>query len=139
MNPFDPHRAETMDECLESNDVVVTVSTTKKAYDNYRWNEERIQLPESTIARFVKGLKGDTLAAVAGKYSMNAEQMDVFDSLNKEILGRSAKSKDARLREFRVVSRLIFFQTLIFYSSKKEENNTNYMQMLRIRYIHTVG
>ena len=42
-NPFDPHRAETMDEWVESHDVVVTVSTTKKAYDRYRWNEERIQ------------------------------------------------------------------------------------------------
>ena len=88
-----------MNEWVETHDVVFTVSTTKKAYDNYRWNEERIQRLESTIARFVKGLKGDTLTAVAGKYSMNAEQMDVVDSLNREIL-----DEVARLRDFRVVS-----------------------------------
>ena len=82
-----------MEEWVESHDVVVTVSTTKKAYDRYRWNEERIQQLESTIARFVKGLKGDTLTAVAGKYSMNAEQMDVFDSLNKEILDEARNLK----------------------------------------------
>ena len=92
-NPFDPHRAETMDEWVESHDVVVTVSTTKKAYDRYRWNEERIQRLESTIARFVKGLKGDTLTAIAGKYLMNAKQIDVFDSLNKEILDEARNLK----------------------------------------------
>ena len=88
-NPFDPPQAETMKEWVESHDIVVTVSTTKEAYDKYRWHDERIQRLESTIARFVeglKGLKGDTLTDVAGKYSMNAEQMDMFVSLNKEIL-----------------------------------------------------
>ena len=104
-NPIDPHRVETKDEWVETHDVVVTVSTTKKAYDNYRWNEERIQRLESTIARFVKELKGYTPTAVAGKYSMDAEQMDVFNSLNKDILDEARKSEDARLREFRVVSR----------------------------------
>ena len=54
-NPFDPHHAKTMDEWVESHDVVVTVITTKKAYDRYRWNEERNQRLESTITRFVKG------------------------------------------------------------------------------------
>ena len=92
-NPSDPHRVEKMEEWVETHDVVVTVSTTKKAYDNYRWNEERIQRLESTIARFVKGSKVDTLTAVAGKYSMNAEQMDVFDSVNKEILDEARNLK----------------------------------------------
>ena len=92
-NPIDPHRVETMDKWVETHDVVVTISTTKKAYDNYRWNEERILRLESTIARFVKGLKGDTLTAVAGKYSMNAEQIDVFDSLNMEILDEARNLK----------------------------------------------
>ena len=91
-NPFDPHRAETINEWVESHDVVVTVSTTK-TYDNYRWNGEQIQRLELTIARFVKGLKGESLTAVAGKYSMNAEQMDVFDSLNKEILDEARSLK----------------------------------------------
>ena len=92
-NPNDPHRVETKDDWVETHDVVVTVSTTKKAYDNYRWNEERIQRLESTIARFVKGSKGDTQTAVAGKYSMNAEQMDIFDSVNKEILDEARHLK----------------------------------------------
>ena len=92
-NPNDPHRVETKDEWVETHDVVVTVSTTKKAYDNYRWNEERIQRLESTIARFVKGSQGDTQTAVAGKYSMNAEQMDIFDSVNKEILDEARHLK----------------------------------------------
>ena len=34
-NPIDPHRVEKMDEWIETHDVVVTVSTTNKAYDNY--------------------------------------------------------------------------------------------------------
>ena len=59
-NPNDPHRVETKDECVETHEVVVTVSTTKKAYDYYRWNEERIQRLEATIARFVKGSKVDS-------------------------------------------------------------------------------
>ena len=41
----------------------------------------------------MKELKGDTLTAVAGKYSMNAEQMDVFDSLNKDILDEARNLK----------------------------------------------
>ena len=92
-NPNNPHRVETKDEWVETHDVVVTVSTTKKAYDNYRWNEERIQRLEATIARFVKGSKVDTQTAVAGKYSMNAEQMDIFDSLKKEILDEARHLK----------------------------------------------
>ena len=92
-NPIDPHRVETKDEWVETHDVVVTVSTTKKTYDNYRWNEERIQRLESTIARFVKGLRGDSPTAVAGKYSMNAEQMNIFDSLNKDILDEARNLK----------------------------------------------
>ena len=92
-NPNDPHRVETKDEWVETHDVVVTASTTKKAYDNYRWNEERIQRLEATIARFVKGSKRDTQTAVAGKYSMDAEQMEIFDSLNKEILDEARHLK----------------------------------------------
>ena len=34
----------------------------------------------------MKRLKSDTLTDVAGKYLMDAEQLEVFDSLNKEIL-----------------------------------------------------
>ena len=92
-NPIDPRRVETKDEWVETHDVVVTVSATKKAYGIYRWNEERIQRLESTIARFVKGSKVDTLTAVAGKYSMNAEQLDVFDSVIKEILDEARNLK----------------------------------------------
>ena len=86
-NPNDPHRVETNDEWVETQDVVVTILTTKKAYDNYRWNEERIQRLEATIARFVEGSKGNTHTAVAGKYSMNA------DSLNTEILDEARHLK----------------------------------------------
>ena len=92
-NPIDHHRIETKDEWVEAHDVVVTASATEKAYDNYRWNKERIERLESTIARFVKGLKEDTPTAPAGKYSMKAEQMDVFDSLNKEILDEARNLK----------------------------------------------
>ena len=78
---------------MESRDIVVTITTTKKAYDKYRWCDERIQRLESTIARFVKGLKSDTLTDVARKYSMDAEQLEVFDSLNKEILDEARELK----------------------------------------------
>ena len=76
-----------------------------KAYDIYRWNKERIQRLESTIARFEKRSKGDTSTAVAGKYSMDAEQMDVFDSLNKDILDEARNLKMHAYEEFHVVSR----------------------------------
>ena len=66
-NPIDPRRVETKDEWVEMHDVVVTVSATKKAYDIYRWNEERIQRLESTIARFVKGSKVDTSNCRSGE------------------------------------------------------------------------
>ena len=45
----------------------VTITTTKKTYDKYRLCDERIQRLESTIARFVKGLKSHTLTDVAGE------------------------------------------------------------------------
>ena len=78
---------------MESRDIVVTITTTEKAHDNYWWCDDRIQRLESTFARFVKGFKGDTLTDVAGKYSMDEEQMAVFDSLNKKIMHEARKLK----------------------------------------------
>ena len=49
-NPFDRHTTKTTDEWVESRDIVVTITATKKAYDKYRWCDERIQRLESTIS-----------------------------------------------------------------------------------------
>ena len=93
-NPIDPRRVETKDEWVETHDVVVTVSATKKAYDIYRWNEERIQRLESTIARFVKGSKVDTLNRRSGEvFDECGANGRVFDSVNKEILDEARNLK----------------------------------------------
>ena len=92
-NPNDPHRVETKDEWVETHDVVVTVSTTKKAYDNYRWKRGTNSTTGSNDREIRERIKRDTQTAVAGKYSMNAEEMDIFDSLNKEILDEARHLK----------------------------------------------
>ena len=71
-----------------SYDITVTVSTTSRLYEKYMWNEERILRLEALIARFAKMTSDSSDHAVAGIYSLDGDQMEMFHSLKKRFLGR---------------------------------------------------
>ena len=77
----------------DSYDVTVTVSTTSRLYEKYKWNEERIHRLEALIARFARSSTGSSENAVAGIYSLDGDQMEMFDSLKKRLLGRVCNMK----------------------------------------------
>ena len=84
----DPHTLEnkTKEDWPDSYDITVTISTTSRLYEKYKWNEERIQRLEALITRFVKMSAGHTDEDVAGRYSLDADQLEMFDSLKKRSL-----------------------------------------------------
>jgi len=85
----DPHvENETKEDWPDSYDIPVTVSTTSRLYEKYRWNEERIHRLEALIARFAR-MSSD----VAGIYSLDGDQMDMFNGLKKRFLGRVCNMK----------------------------------------------
>ena len=67
-------------------DITVTVSTTSRLYEKYKWNEERINRLEALIARFARMSSDFTDHCVAGIYSLDGDQMDMFESLKKRFL-----------------------------------------------------
>ena len=77
----------------DSYDITVTVSTTSRLYEKYKWNEERINRLEALIARFARMSSDSTDHCVAGIYSLDGDQMDMFDSLKKRFLGRVCNMK----------------------------------------------
>ena len=81
--PDPPVENKTKEDWLDSYDIPVTVSTTSRLYEKYRWNEERIHRLEALIARFAR-MSSD----VAGIYSLDGDQMDMFNGLKKRFLGR---------------------------------------------------
>ena len=81
----DPSSVETKEY---SHDITVTVSTTSRLYEKYKWNEERIHRLEALIARFATMSTGPSEHAVAGIYSLDGDQMEMFNSLKKLSLGR---------------------------------------------------
>ena len=87
------HRVETKEDWPDSYDITVTVSTTSRLYEKYKWNEERISRLEALIARFVKMSSESSGEAVAGIYSLDGDQMDMFDGLKKRFLGRVCNMK----------------------------------------------
>ena len=54
----DPHPAEnkTKKDWPDSYDITVTVSTTSRLYEKYKWHEDRIHRLEALIARFARFL-----------------------------------------------------------------------------------
>ena len=88
----DPPR-EKKEDWPDSYDITVTVSTTSRLYEKYKWNEERINRLEALIARFARMSSESTGEAVAGIYSLDGDQMDMFDSLKKRFLGRVCNMK----------------------------------------------
>ena len=84
---------ETKEDWPGSYDVTVTVSITSRLYEKYKWNEERIHRLEAMIARFVRLSSDSTDHCVAGIYSLDGDQMEMFDSLKKRFLGRVSNMK----------------------------------------------
>ena len=76
-----------------SYDIEVTVSTTSRLYEKYKWNGERIHRLEALIARFARMSTGPSDNPVAGIYLLDGDQMEMFDSLKKRFLGRVCSMK----------------------------------------------
>ena len=91
--PDHPVENKTKEDWPDSYDIPVTVSTTSRLYEKYRWNEERIHRLEALIARFARMSSESTDHCVAGIYSLDGDQMDMFDSLKKRFLGRVCNIK----------------------------------------------
>ena len=91
--PDPPLENKTKEEWFDSYDITVTVSTTSRLYAKYQWNEERIQRLEALIARFVKMSTGLADEDVTGRYSLDTDQLAMFDSLKKRFLGRVCSMK----------------------------------------------
>ena len=87
----DPHVENKTKE--DSYDITVTVSTTSRLYEKYKWNEERIHRLEALMARFARMSTGPSDNPVAGIYSLDGDQMEMFDSLKKRFLGRVCNMK----------------------------------------------
>ena len=77
----------------DSYDIPVTVSTTSRLYEKYKWNEERIHRLEAMITRFARMSSDSTYHCVAGIYSLDGDQMEMFDSLKKRFLERVSNMK----------------------------------------------
>ena len=93
----DPSPVETKEY---SYDITVTVSTTSRFYEKYKWNEDRIHRLEALIARFAWMSSDSSKHAVAGIYSLDGNQIEMFHSLKKRFLGESLQHEDAFVREF---------------------------------------
>ena len=52
--PDPPVENKTKEDWPDSYDITVTVSTTSRLYEKYKWNEERIHRLEALIARFAR-------------------------------------------------------------------------------------
>ena len=86
--PDPPIENQTKEELFDSYDITYTVSTTSRLYEKYKWNEERIYRLEALIARFARMSSDSSEHAVAGIYSLDGDQMKMFNSLKKRFLGR---------------------------------------------------
>ena len=91
--PDPPVENKTKEDWPDSYDITVTVSTTSRLYEKYKWNEDRIRRLEALIARFARMSSDSTDHCVAGIYSLDGDQMDMFDSLKKRFLGRVCNMK----------------------------------------------
>ena len=83
-----PVENKTKEDWPDSYDIPVTVSTTSRLYEKYKWNEERIHRLEALIARFARMSSDSSGHDVAGIYSLDGDQMEMFNSLKKRFLAR---------------------------------------------------
>ena len=91
--PDPPVENKTKEDWPDSYDITVTVSTTSRLYEKYKWNEERIHRLEALIARFARMSSDSSGHDVAGIYSLDGDQMEMFDSSKKRFLGRVCNMK----------------------------------------------
>ena len=84
-----PIENQTKEELFDSYDITVTVASyVKTVCKSTKWNEERIHRLEALIARFARMSSDSSEHAVAGIYSLDGDQMEMFNSLKKRFLGR---------------------------------------------------
>ena len=62
--PDPPVENKTKEDWPDSYDITVTVSTTSRLYEKYKWNEERIHRLEALIARFARLSSDSSLSSV---------------------------------------------------------------------------
>ena len=91
--PDPPVENKMKEDWPDSYDITVMVSVTSRLYEKYKWNEDRINRLEALIARFARMSSDSTDHCVAGIYSLDGDQMDMFDSLKKRFLGRVCNMK----------------------------------------------
>ena len=91
--PDPPVENKTKEDWPDSYDIPVTVSTSSRLYEKYKWNEERIHRLEALIARFARMSSDSSGHDVAGIYSLDGDQMEMFNSLKKRFLGRVCNMK----------------------------------------------
>ena len=91
--PDPPVENKTKEDWPDSYDIPVTVSTSSRLYEKYKSNEERIHRLEALIARFARMSSDSSGHDVAGIYSLDGDQMEMFDSLKKRFLGRVCTMK----------------------------------------------
>ena len=91
--PDPPVENKTKEDWSDSYDITVTVPTTLRLYEKYKWNEERIHRLEALIARFARMSSVSSEHVVAEIYSLDGDQMDMFDSLKKRSLGQVCNMK----------------------------------------------
>ena len=88
-----PAENKTKEDWPDSYDIPVTVSTSSRLYEKYKWNEERIHRLEALIARFARMSSDSSGHDVARIYSLDGDQMEMFNSLKKRFLGRVCNMK----------------------------------------------
>ena len=88
--PDPPLENKMKEDWPDSYDITVTVSVTSRLYEKYKWNEDRIHRLEALIARFARMSSDSSDHCVAGIYSLDGDQMEIFDSLKKCFLGEFA-------------------------------------------------
>ena len=98
--PDPPAENKTKEDWPDSYDIPVTVSTSSRLYEKYKWNEERIHRLEALIARFARVSSDSSDHCVAGIYSLDGDQMEMFDSLKKRFLGRVNNMKMYSYEDF---------------------------------------
>ena len=88
-----PVENKTKEDWPDSYDITVTVSTSSRLYEKYKWNEERIYRLEALIARFPRMSSDSSDHDVTGIFSLDGDQMEMFNSLKKRFLGRVCHMK----------------------------------------------
>ena len=91
--PDHPVENKTKKDWPDSYDITVTVSTTSRLYEKYKWNEKRIHRLEALIVRFARRSSNSSEHVVAGIYLLDGDQMEMFDCLKKRFLGRVCNMK----------------------------------------------